>query len=79
MEAVADNFWERGTRTDLVAFMMAPFAAETRGPKGVEMGWEHLRLSWTVMKWSVAPESAIQARDGGGEGGIKELGEVTEV
>ena len=58
--------------------MMAPFAAATWGPKGVEMGLEHLRLSLIVMKWSVAPESAIQEIDGVGKGGIKVLGEVTE-
>ena len=58
--------------------MMEPFAAVTWGPKGVATGLEHLLLSFTVMKWSVAPESAMPKIDGGGEGGIKDLGEVTE-
>ena len=78
VEAVVDNLEERGTWTDCLAFMMEPFAAATWGPKGVEMGLEHLVLSLTVMKWSVAPESAMPKIDGGGEGGIIDLGEVTD-
>ena len=73
-----DNCLESGTWTDLFAFIMEPFAAATLGPKGVEIGLEHLVLSLTVMKWSVAPESAMPKVDGGGEGGITVLGEVTD-
>ena len=57
--------------------MRRPLAAATWGPKGVEVGFEHLELSRTVMKWSVAPESAMPEIDGGGEGGSINLGEVT--
>ena len=75
---MVDNWLESGTWTDLLAFMMEPFAAVTWGPRGVATGLEHLLLSLTVMKWSVAPESAMPKVDGGGEGGITVLGEVTD-
>ena len=36
VEAVVESFEERGTWTDLVAFIRRPLAAATWGPKGVE-------------------------------------------
>ena len=73
-----DSLEERGTRTDLDAFIRSPLAAATWVPEGVDTGWEHLLLSLMVMKWSVAPESAMPEIDGGGEGGIRALGKVTD-
>ena len=68
---MVDNWLESGTWTDLFAVMMEPLAAATWGPKGVEMGLEHLVLSLTVMKWSVAPESAMPKIDGVERVGLK--------
>jgi hypothetical protein len=50
VEAVVESLDERGTWTDVVAFIRRPLAAATWGPKGVETGLEHFVLSLTVMK-----------------------------
>ena len=57
--------------------MKFPLAAATVGPKGVGTRCEQAELSLVVMKWSVAPESAMAEVDLGKGGGITALEDTT--
>ena len=78
MAAEGERSVDRGTLTDWEGFMKDPFAAATQGPLGVDWCLEQVKLSARVMKWSVAPESAIADGDGEREGGITFLDNKTD-
>ena len=76
-EAGFDSCEARGMETVWVALILFPSAAITHGPVGVGIGSEQCSWWRGLMKWSVAPESAMARGTGGEEGGIEVLWETT--